>query len=67
MDGQRSVTIRVQDLALQRLDPDMGGGAEHMRAFYKHRHRILGIADKKYSQGLIEPNDTVSVLDADIA
>lgn len=46
----------------ERLVPTITGGVEHMRAFYKHRHRILGIAAHKYGLGQVEACETISVL-----
>lgn len=66
VDAGRVITVRVEDIALEHLDPTIGGGAEHMRALYKHRSRIFRIAAEKYEQGLIE-GDVVSVMYADVA
>lgn len=67
-DGKRDITIHVERSALAYLDDQkVGSGAEHMRAFYKHSHRILGIAADKYEQGRTEPDDIVLVTRVDVA
>jgi hypothetical protein len=66
-DGERNITIRVERTALAYLDDQkIGSGTEHMRAFYKHLRRILGIADEKYIQGNVEPDDIIWVRQADV-
>jgi hypothetical protein len=67
VDAGRPITVRVEDIALQRLDPTIGGGANHMSALETHRSKIFKIAAEKYELGLIESGDTISVTDADVA
>jgi transcriptional regulator with XRE-family HTH domain len=65
-DGKRDITIHVERSALAYLDDQrIGSGAEHMRAFYRHSHRILGIAAEKYDPA--GPADVVLVTQADVA
>jgi transcriptional regulator with XRE-family HTH domain len=67
VEGERKITVLVEDLALQHIEPKISGGADHMWAFEKHRSRIFRIAAQKYDLGLIEAGQTISVMYADIA
>jgi hypothetical protein len=64
----RVITVRVEDIALQRLSPS-SGGANHVSVLEdkNHRRKIFKIAAEKYELGLIESGDTISVTDADVA
>jgi transcriptional regulator with XRE-family HTH domain len=67
-DGKHNITIRVERSALEYLDDQrIGSGGDHMRAFDKHRSRILRIAAEKYEQGRIGLGDVVSVRHVDVA
>ena len=66
VDAGRVITVRVEDIALQRLDPS-SGGADHRNALERHRGKIFKIAAEKYELGLIESGDIISVTDADVA
>jgi hypothetical protein len=63
----RAITVRVEDIALQRLSPSIGGGANHTSALETHRSKIFKIAAEKYELGLIETDGKISVTDADVA
>ena len=68
-DAGREITIRVEDIALQRLDPS-SGGADHTHVLKTHRSKIFKIAAEKYELGLVESGDTgniILVTDADVA
>jgi transcriptional regulator with XRE-family HTH domain len=68
IDAKRNITIRVERSALDHLgDRRIGAGGDHMRAFDEHRDRIIRIADEKYKRGIIEPDDIVLVMYADVA
>jgi len=67
VDAKRKITIHVQDLALQHLDPKISGGAEHVRAVEEHRAKIFRIAARKYELGHVEPGEIISVRFADVA
>ena len=62
--GERWITIRVEDLALEHLEPDISGGADYMRALEKHRGRIFRIAAQKYE---LEQSDIISIRYSDVA
>lgn len=63
-DGERRITICVEDLALERLERDVVGGTGYLRALAKHRDRIFRIAAQKYE---LEQNDTISIAYSDVA
>jgi hypothetical protein len=63
----RVVTVQVEDIALERLDPSIIGGANHTSALDAYRDKIFRIAAEKYEDGLIEPGDVISITDADLA
>jgi len=70
--GSRTVEIRVQDVALQRLDKN-SKGADHTHVLDNERNRstILKIATEKIGRGEIEPGagdiDIVRITYADVA
>jgi transcriptional regulator with XRE-family HTH domain len=66
-DMGRLVTVQVEDTALERLDPSIIGGANHMSALDAYRDKIFKIAAEKYEVGLTEPGEIISVTDADVA
>jgi hypothetical protein len=66
-DAGRVVTVQVEDIALERLDPSIIGGANHTSALDAYRDKIFRIAAEKYEDGLIEPGDVISITDADLA
>ena len=55
------ITVIVQDLALQHLDPKIGGRADHVRTVEEHRSKLFEIAARKYELGHIEPCEIVSI------
>ena len=64
----RAITVRVEDIALERLDPSIVGGASHKSALETHRSKVFKIAAEKYELGLIESDGKmISVTDADVA
>jgi transcriptional regulator with XRE-family HTH domain len=65
-DGEDKFTVLVEDLALQRLEPKITGGAQHMWAFGKHRSQLIRTAAKNYDLGLTKPGKIISVLYDDI-
>lgn len=68
VDAGRVIIVRVEDVALQRLDPS-SGGADHTSVLETHRSEIFKIAAEKYELGLIESGefgDAISVTDADV-
>ena len=66
-DDGRVFEVRVQDIALQRLDPS-SGGANHTSVLEIHRSKMFRIAAEKYERGRIEPgNPIILVTDADVA
>jgi transcriptional regulator with XRE-family HTH domain len=67
VDAGRVITVRVEDIALQRLSPSIGGGADHMSALETHRSKIFKIAARKYELGLVEPGEIISVRFDDVA
>jgi hypothetical protein len=69
-DTGREIVIRVEDLALQRLEPAIGGGAEHLRALATRRGMIFKIAAEKYKRHPVEHDESgefIRVTKADIA
>jgi hypothetical protein len=66
VDAGRMITVRVEDIALQRLDPT-AEGANQISVLATHRGKIFNIAAEKYEVGLIEPGEIISVTDADVA
>jgi hypothetical protein len=66
IDADRVITVRVEDIALQRLDPS-SRGADHRNVLKEHRSKIFKIAAEKYELGYIEADDVISVTDADVA
>jgi hypothetical protein len=66
VDAGRMITVRVEDIALQRLDRT-AGGANQMSVLETYRGKIFNIAAEKYEVGLIEPGEIISVTDADVA
>jgi transcriptional regulator with XRE-family HTH domain len=66
LDAGRKITVRVEDIALQRLEP-ASGGADHRNALRKHRSKVFTIAAEKYERGIIEPDGSVSVTYADVS
>jgi transcriptional regulator with XRE-family HTH domain len=66
IDGERPITICVEDLALEHFE-DIRGGADYLQKLQKHRGRIFSIAARKYELGLVEPGETISVRFADVA
>lgn len=66
-DTGRVVTVQVEDIALERLDPSIIGGANHTGALDAYRDKIFKIAAEKYEDGLIEPGNVISITDADVA
>lgn len=69
VDAGREITVRVEDIALQRLDPS-SGGADHTNVLEIHRRKIFKVAAEKYERGLIESGEsgeTISITDADVA
>lgn len=66
-DMGRVVTVQVEDIALERLDPSIIGGASHTSALDAYRDKIFKIAAEKYEDGLIEPDNVISITDADVA
>jgi transcriptional regulator with XRE-family HTH domain len=66
VDAGRMITVRVEDIALQRLDPT-AEGANQMSVLATLRGKIFNIAAEKYEVGLIEPGEIISVTDADVA
>jgi hypothetical protein len=67
VDAGRVITVHVEDIALERLDPSIVGRANHTDALEAHRSKIFKIAAEKYERGLIEPGDIISVTDGDVA
>jgi hypothetical protein len=61
-DMGRVVTVQVEDIALERLDP-----SNHMSALDAYRDKIFKIAAEKYEDGLVEPGNVISITDADVA
>jgi hypothetical protein len=61
LDGNRTIVILVEDLALDRLAP----GVAHENAVHAHRVKLLRIADRKYQNGATEKG-IVRVTDLDI-
>jgi hypothetical protein len=66
VDDRRGITIRVEDSALERLDPS-SRGADHTHVLVAHRDKIFKIAAEKYELGYIESGDIISVTVADVA
>jgi hypothetical protein len=66
VDAGRAIEVRLEDIALQRLDRT-SCGANHTRVLDAHRSEIFKIAAEKYEDGLIEPGDIISITDADVA
>jgi hypothetical protein len=69
VDAGRVITVRVEDIALQRLDPS-SGGADHRNVLERHRSKIFKIAAEKYELGHIESGESgevISVTEADVA
>ena len=66
-DMGRVVTVQVEDIALERLDPSIIGGANHTSALDAYRDKIFKIAAEKYEDGLIEPGNVISITDTDVA
>ena len=66
-DMGRVVTVQVEDIALERLDPSIIGGASRTSALDEYRDKIFKIAAEKYEDGLIEPDNVISITDADVA
>ena len=64
-DAGRVITVRVEDIALQRLDPT-SQGADHSNVLAKHREKVFAVAAKKYELGRID-GDLITITDADIA
>jgi Protein of unknown function (DUF1488) len=68
VDAGRVITVQVEDIALERLDPSISGGAGYLSALEANRGRIFVIAQRKYERGSIEPDGcSVSVTYADVA
>jgi transcriptional regulator with XRE-family HTH domain len=65
-DGERRITICVEDLALEHFE-DTRGGADYLQKLQKHRGRIFRIAARKYELGHVEPDEIISVKFADVA
>ena len=65
INGERRITICVEDLALEHFE-DIRGGAGYLQALQKHRGRIFRIAARKYELGHVEPGEIISVRFADV-
>ena len=65
-DSGREMKVRVEDSALERLDPS-SRGADHTHVLVAHRDKIFKIAAEKYELGYIESDDIISVTEADVA
>lgn len=63
----RLITVQVEDIALQHVDPPIGGGANQTGVLEKYRSEIFEIAARKYELGLVEPRETISVRLDDVA
>jgi hypothetical protein len=67
VDGNgRKVEVRVQDSALQHLEP-ASTGADHTPVLEKHRSKILKIAAEKCERGIIEPDNIILITYEDVA
>jgi hypothetical protein len=64
-DSGHGIEVRVEDSALQRLDPS-SGGADHTHVLVAHRDKIFKIAAEKYELGR-ESGDIIWVTVADVA
>ena len=67
VDAGRVITVRVEDIALERLHRSIDGGTDYLSVLEVNRGRIFRIAQRKYERGSIEPDGSVSVTDADVA
>jgi len=67
VDGDIELEVRVQDIALQHLDPAASTGADHTPVLEKHRSKILKIAAEKYERGFIEPSNIILITYEDVA
>ena len=65
LDDGREIEVRVEDIALQRLEPS-SQGADHTNALQKHRSRVFAIAAEKYELDGVGPDGRVYVKDADV-
>jgi hypothetical protein len=61
------ITVRVEALSLQRLNPSVRGGADYISTLEAHRGFIFKIARAKYEQNIVEPDRSVLVRDGDVA
>ena len=66
VDGDIELEVRVQDIALQHLDPG-SKGADHTPVLEKHRCKMLKIAAEKYERGFIEPDNIILITYEDVA
>jgi Protein of unknown function (DUF1488) len=58
VDAGRVITVKVQDIALERLHPSIAGGTDYVSALEAHRGKIFKIAARKYELGLVETGKT---------